>query len=90
MSAENVQVKYVVQPGDDYIWEVTMKAPEKPGRYTAYFRMQTGHSVRFGHKVWCDIQVVNGGQVQNHVEIVPEMEVVPEVVAPEIVTAPTV
>jgi len=33
------------------------KAPEKEGRYTGYFRMQTG-SIKFGHKVWCDILVV--------------------------------
>jgi next to BRCA1 gene 1 protein len=57
MGAVNVKISEVVQPGADYVWSVQMKAPEKPGRYTAYFRMQTGHSVRFGHKVWCDILV---------------------------------
>lgn len=41
-----------------------MKAPEKVGRYTAYFRMQTGHSVRFGHKVWCDILVGEPSKAQ--------------------------
>lgn len=34
-----------------------MQAPEKVGRYTAYFRMVSGFGVRFGHKVWCDIRV---------------------------------
>lgn len=36
---------------------VQCKAPEKAGRYTSYFRMQTGN-IKFGHKVWCDILVV--------------------------------
>lgn len=58
MEAQTVQIKGAVEPGSDYVWEVKMKAPERSGRYTAFFRMQTGHSVRFGHKVWCDIQVV--------------------------------
>ena len=36
---------------------VECKAPTAEGRYTAYFRMQTGN-IKFGHKVWCDILVV--------------------------------
>lgn len=48
-----------------------MKAPERAGRYTAFFRMQTGHSVRFGHKVWCDIQVIEAS-----VPVVEELIVV--------------
>jgi len=46
------------------------KAPENEGRYTAYFRMQTGN-IKFGHKVWCDILVVKPKQaaaVQNLAE----------------------
>lgn len=38
------------------------KAPMKEGRYTAYFRMQTGN-IKFGHKVWCDILVVKPKEV---------------------------
>jgi len=47
----------VVEPETDYTWEVELTAPSAPGRYTNFFRMQTGHSVRFGHKVWADIRV---------------------------------
>ena len=46
-----------VKPGEDYTWEVSFTAPTKPGKYTAFFRMQTPTNIRFGHKVWCDIQV---------------------------------
>jgi hypothetical protein len=34
-----------------------MKAPEQEGRYTSFFRMQTGR-IKFGHKVSCDILCV--------------------------------
>jgi next-to-BRCA1 protein 1 len=47
-----------VSPNDEHVWTVSMKAPNTPGRYTAYFRMCTGTNIRFGHKVWCDILVV--------------------------------
>lgn len=52
-----VQLGYAVQA--DSLVEVTVqcKAPKQEGRYTAYFRMQTGN-IKFGHKVWCDILVV--------------------------------
>lgn len=58
MKAQQVQVEYAVQPDSDYVWRVKLTAPQMEGKYTTFFRMQTGHSVRFGHKVWCDIQVV--------------------------------
>ena len=50
-----VKVTSVVQPGSTYTWEVTMTAPERVGRYNAFFRMQTNDGTKFGHKVWCDI-----------------------------------
>lgn len=45
-------------PEGEYTWTLNLVAPSKPGRYTAFYRMQTGHSVRFGHKVWADIRVI--------------------------------
>ena len=33
------------------------KAPEKEGRFTAFFRLQTGR-IKFGHKLSCDILCV--------------------------------
>jgi hypothetical protein len=55
--------------------EVTVqcKAPQQEGRYTAYFRMQTGN-IKFGHKVWCDILVVKP-KVQAPVQMVPQQPV---------------
>ena len=60
MESNPVLVKYTVLPNTDYTWEVELTAPTKVGRYTAYFRMRTNDGKKFGHKVWCDIQVVEG------------------------------
>lgn len=63
MGASEQQLTQRVAPEDEYVWTVSMVAPAKPGRYTAFFRMQTGHHVRFGHKVWADVKVVEAKPV---------------------------
>lgn len=55
LGSQPVPVKYAVEPETDYIWELELTAPNKVGRYTAYFRMRTNDGIKFGHKVWCDI-----------------------------------
>lgn len=50
-------IEGVVEPNEEYEWEVELVAPEKEGKYSAYFRMVTGNNHRFGHKVWCTIIV---------------------------------
>lgn len=57
LQAIPVAIEGEVVPNQEYIWEVDLTAPAKPGRYTTYFRMVTGNNHRFGHKVWCDIKV---------------------------------
>ena len=57
LEAEPVPINYVVDPGQEYEWEIELIAPEKEGKYSAFFRMITGNNYRFGHKVWCTIIV---------------------------------
>lgn len=54
---EPVTITSTVQPEHEHTWTLNGKAPGKPGRYSAYFRMVTGANYRFGHKVWVDILV---------------------------------
>jgi len=61
IGAKPVQIGYEVQAETNCEVTVMCKAPESEGRYTAYFRMQTGN-IKFGHKVWCDILVVKPKQ----------------------------
>lgn len=46
-----------VAAGATFEISVQCKAPEQEGRYTAFFRLQTGR-IKFGHKVSADILVV--------------------------------
>jgi next-to-BRCA1 protein 1 len=57
LKIEPMPITSVVQPEGEYTWTLRGKAPEKEGRYSAYFRMVTGNNQRFGHKVWVDILV---------------------------------
>ena len=57
MSAKIVTIDSEVVPGATYELQVQFKAPEQEGRYTSFFRMQTG-KIKFGHKVNCAILCV--------------------------------
>jgi hypothetical protein len=81
MGTVDQHITRVLQPGEDYVWEMQLTAPKRPGRYTAYFRLQTGHSVRFGHKVWCDILVE---PVIQQPDAKPAINPVEEKLAPQI------
>ena len=50
-------LKSEVPAGATFEFSVLCKAPEKEGRYTAFFRLQTGR-IKFGHKLSCDILCV--------------------------------
>lgn len=67
--------------------EVTVqcKAPEQEGRYTAYFRMQSGN-IKFGHKVWCDILVVKPKQAVQMVSQEPAQELMDKEMKEEVST----
>jgi predicted secreted protein len=58
LGGADVALASKVEPEQEYTWEMHLTAPSKPGRYTTFYRMQTSHGVRFGHKIWADIQVV--------------------------------
>jgi len=57
-AADDKKIDKTVEKDQEYTWTMELKAPAKAGRYTAYFRMTDGSGHRFGHKVWCDILVV--------------------------------
>ncbi|EJD54417.1 hypothetical protein AURDEDRAFT_110070 [Auricularia subglabra TFB-10046 SS5] len=48
-----------VAPGDRVdVIAADMKAPDVPGRYIGFWRLSDGLGNFFGHRVWCDIVVV--------------------------------
>jgi len=39
------------------VWTGEMKAPEAPGKYVSYWRLNDGQGSHFGHSLWADITV---------------------------------
>ncbi|GAQ90219.1 hypothetical protein KFL_006150010 [Klebsormidium nitens] len=46
-------------PGEEVDVAANLKAPEKPGRYVTHFRLATPQGVRFGHRMWALIHVLD-------------------------------
>jgi len=45
-------------PGEVVDVSVKVQMPEKPGRYTGYYRLSYGQDgIRFGHRIWLDVHV---------------------------------
>lgn len=55
---ETKKIEKTIEKDQEYTWTIQLKSPAKAGRYTAYYRMTDDANHRFGHKVWCDILVV--------------------------------
>ena len=48
-----------VEIGEEVCFFVTIKAPQRPGKAISYWRLKSADGVPFGHRLWCDIDVVN-------------------------------
>jgi len=45
-------------PGETVHVSVKVQIPEKPGRYTGYYRLSYGaDGIKFGHRIWLDVHV---------------------------------
>ena len=47
-----------VEVGEEVCFFVTIKAPQRPGKAISYWRLKAADGTPFGHKLWCDIDVV--------------------------------
>lgn len=47
-----------VQPGDSADFTVKLRTPQREGKAISYWRLKTAEGVAFGHKLWCDVNVV--------------------------------
>ncbi|KAF2194972.1 hypothetical protein K469DRAFT_722361 [Zopfia rhizophila CBS 207.26] len=48
-----------VEPGEEISFRIVMKAPKREGTAISYWRLKTTEGTPFGHRLWCDIQVIN-------------------------------
>lgn len=70
-----------LSPGQEFPFTVLMRTPDRGGKVISYWRLTTPDGVKFGHKLWCDVDVQTPpkveqvkAQVPALVESEPEME----------------
>ena len=44
--------------GEEVCFSVTLKTPKRLGKSISYWRLKTVDGIPFGHKLWCDIDVI--------------------------------
>lgn len=49
-----------VEVGEEVCFFVTIKAPQRPGKAISYWRLKAADGTPFGHRLWCDIDVITG------------------------------
>ena len=48
----------IVEVGEEVDFTVTMRAPERQGKAISYWRLKDTTGLPFGHKLWCDVDVM--------------------------------
>ncbi|KAF1842888.1 uncharacterized protein K460DRAFT_356691 [Cucurbitaria berberidis CBS 394.84] len=75
-----------VEAGEEISFRVIMKAPVREGLAISYWRLKTADGLPFGHRLWCDIQVV---APPSPAAAQPEPEQEAPVSSPEVASAST-
>ncbi|KAL5113919.1 hypothetical protein ACEQ8H_008202 [Pleosporales sp. CAS-2024a] len=57
-ASESNVIDHSVEVGEEISFAVTMKAPHREGIAISYWRLKTADGIPFGHRLWCDINVV--------------------------------
>jgi next-to-BRCA1 protein 1 len=57
-ASESNVIGVSIAPGTDVSFRVVMKAPQREGTAISYWRLKTADGTPFGHRLWCDVQIV--------------------------------
>merc|ERR1712054_167998 len=55
-----------VLPGEEFSFTVKLRTPAHPGKVVSYWRVSTSDGVRFGHRLWCEVNVRDIMPCQRH------------------------
>nr|CCA25537.1 phosphatidylinositol kinase putative [Albugo laibachii Nc14] len=70
---DNVLVPHIA-PGNSIEICIRMIAPDQVGRYTGYWRLSTQENVRFGQRIWVDINVIDSNMsLSNCASLTPKL-----------------
>ena len=56
----------VVEVGEEIDFHVLMRTPERAGKAISYWRLKDATGLPFGHKVWCEINVIAPESLVKH------------------------
>lgn len=56
-STESTICHAEVAPGQEASFTVLMRTPSRPGKVISYWRLTGPNGLKFGHKLWCDVDV---------------------------------
>lgn len=56
-AAESTTCYTEVAPGQEYGFTVLMRTPNRAGKFISYWRLTAPTGEKFGHRLWCDINV---------------------------------
>jgi next-to-BRCA1 protein 1 len=70
-ASESNVVGRLVEAGEEISFRVIMKAPQREGTAISYWRLKTADGIPFGHRLWCDINVVAPPSPSTQLPFVP-------------------
>ena len=58
VSASESTICYApLAPGQEFAFTVLLRTPARPGKIVSYWRLATPDGLKFGHRLWCDVNV---------------------------------
>jgi next-to-BRCA1 protein 1 len=57
LASESTRCTAEVAPGAHFSFTVPLRTPARPGRFASYWRLTAPSGYKFGHRIWCDINV---------------------------------
>jgi len=76
-AAESTTCYTEVAPGQEYGFTVLMRTPSRAGNFISYWRLTGPDGNKFGHRLWCDVnvkEVAPKEEVKEAVKAEPEVE----------------
>ncbi|KAG9252069.1 ZZ type zinc finger domain-containing protein [Emericellopsis atlantica] len=55
-----------ILPGEEFSFTVKLRTPAHPGKVVSYWRVSTSDGFRFGHRLWCEVNVRDIMPCQRH------------------------
>ena len=71
-AAETTTCYTEVAPGQEHGFKVLLRTPSRPGNFISYWRLTGPDGNKFGHRLWCDVNVKEGAAKEEIKEEVVE------------------